>query len=763
MLAMMGGRSPPKGFNNNLGIFLPKGVQDDDTLASVNRSPDNTRPLGLKNTDNKTIAATVNYAIAHKVSNWADDSQNGFIIGRQGLNNIVTLDARARAFDHLAAANEDLPLAHHPALIFFDFCAAFPSVAHALIFLVFNAIGLPEGLINYFRALYADNLCFGCFEGEFILLYSILSGIIQGCPASGTIFVLVVDPFLRLLKACLQGSVSRAFADDIGTLIAQLLQLPTLHKAFKNFEDISGLALKHKKCVIVPLGRLIDDDRIKEVKNYISTYTPEWAAFDVRDCAEYLGMIVGPGGGNDASWEKPLNKFRNRSLDIAKSDIAPSIGIDLYNGRAVPTMSYVPQLCEITPKVEKEELLALQRVFHLPHHAFPKESYYYLLESGFRKIIPLKVTAKAALIRTAYRACTVWREELELLNKVRSDHAPLLHLVQFPSARFHPDNKWWKSASFVDNLHAATRYVANNNITIPKDERKGSFSLQTSVTRQIANIVLSSSLAKLVAPRLKRFFPHGKFNEAAMEQLLDDTITITKCLPPSVGLSIIKTWTNAWTTDRRMSNPVSPCRFGCRECPHNDDSLDHYLKCSKLHCPVAAFMKNIIGMDVGTTPCENLTFPLPHVKDDRAMRLCKIFKAHVVLDIYQITAANQRNGKAPNPPPLKAFIKEAFRKLSDLVPWVHKINSAQLKSSTKLNKSTKQNNQMFGCSEIPPSSSSTPQGTNVRQPTPLRAKKRRNENDDAITSRSTKAPRVESTSKPFSGKAMTVQAAPDVL
>ena len=68
MLAMMSGRLPPKGFNNNLGIFLPKGTEDDDTTASVKRSRDCTRPLGLKNTDNKTIAAAVNNSVAHKVS-----------------------------------------------------------------------------------------------------------------------------------------------------------------------------------------------------------------------------------------------------------------------------------------------------------------------------------------------------------------------------------------------------------------------------------------------------------------------------------------------------------------------------------------------------------------------------------------------------------------------------------------------------------------------------------------------------------------------
>ena len=173
--------------------------------------------------------------------------------------------------------------------------------------------------------------------------------------------------------------------------------------------------------MIIPLGRAITEERIKQVREYVASIVPEWSQFAIADCAEYLGIMVGPGGGNDASWRKPINKYKGRTVEIAKAGIAPSHGIDLYNQRAAPTMSYVPQLCLINAQVEKEELLALQRIFHLPHHAFPKDSFYYLVEGGFRKIVPIKVTAQAALIRTAFHTCTVWREELKMLEEVRCD------------------------------------------------------------------------------------------------------------------------------------------------------------------------------------------------------------------------------------------------------------------------------------------------------------------------------------------------------
>ena len=101
----MNGIKPPKGCINSLGIFLPKGTADDDIINSVKRSAANTRPLGLKNTDNKAIAAAVNHAIANAITKWADPQQNGFICGRQGLNNIIDIDARPRISDSNAAAS----------------------------------------------------------------------------------------------------------------------------------------------------------------------------------------------------------------------------------------------------------------------------------------------------------------------------------------------------------------------------------------------------------------------------------------------------------------------------------------------------------------------------------------------------------------------------------------------------------------------------------------------------------------------------------
>ena len=52
-------------------------------------------------------------------------------------------------------------------------------------------------------------------------------------------------------------------------------------------------------------------------------------------------------------------------------------------------------------------------------------------------------------------------------------------------------------------------------------------------------------------------------------------------LSPAWATSILKTWSNTWTTSTRMhENDALPCLFGCTM--DDRDALDHYLSCLNL-------------------------------------------------------------------------------------------------------------------------------------------------------------------------------------
>ena len=220
--ALCAGAPPADDFNESLGIFPAKGIVDDYSAQLIRRAASDTRPLSCKNCDNKTLAGAVNKVMTPKISEHADDHQEGFIKGRQGVNNLVTVDCHARVLGAIAADNQVTQTAHLPLLLLFDFAVAFPSLAHAFIFIILEALEVPRGMLLFFRALYPNNRCFAVYGGVKHFLYEIRSGILQGCPASGSIFVLAIDPFLRMLRTELDSSRTKAFADDLASLLTKL-------------------------------------------------------------------------------------------------------------------------------------------------------------------------------------------------------------------------------------------------------------------------------------------------------------------------------------------------------------------------------------------------------------------------------------------------------------------------------------------------------------------------------------------------------------
>ncbi len=113
------GLAMPITFNDNLSVFPPKGDSPNDVNEIV-RSPMDTRPLSLKNEDNKIIASVVNDLLKKCIATRAGRLQRGFVPGRQLIENVVGLDTAARL--HGTRANSP----SLPAFVFWDFAAAFP-------------------------------------------------------------------------------------------------------------------------------------------------------------------------------------------------------------------------------------------------------------------------------------------------------------------------------------------------------------------------------------------------------------------------------------------------------------------------------------------------------------------------------------------------------------------------------------------------------------------------------------------------------------
>ncbi len=109
-------------------IFIPK-TSEAQTKAGQAR-PGETRPLTLKNSDNKIIASAWLQCLKKPYKGYVDPMQGGFVPGRQFLQNLLDIDTQAR-LDSMPKNGGQL--AH---MIFFDFAAAFPSISHEWMWVV---------------------------------------------------------------------------------------------------------------------------------------------------------------------------------------------------------------------------------------------------------------------------------------------------------------------------------------------------------------------------------------------------------------------------------------------------------------------------------------------------------------------------------------------------------------------------------------------------------------------------------------------------
>ena len=105
---------------------------------------------------------------------------------------------------------------------------AFPSVPHYWLVFVLNLIGL-EGLLDAILSLYRVNKVYMDTRNGVVFMFSVLSGVLQGCPLSGSVFVVAFDPVWHMFRIHLGNPFVAwvgACANDIGMALSQLRHLP---------------------------------------------------------------------------------------------------------------------------------------------------------------------------------------------------------------------------------------------------------------------------------------------------------------------------------------------------------------------------------------------------------------------------------------------------------------------------------------------------------------------------------------------------------
>ena len=229
-----------------------------------------------------------------------------------------------------------------PAAIFFDVRAAFPSIATSFILLILaRFFGAASSFFQVFAAIYSSCFTSLLLHGQPGRRFAIRSGIRQGCPASGSIFVLCFECFLRALRAEFRSDVWQyAFADDLGLLVAHLWQvLVPLFRLFCRWRRASALEVNPSKTKLVPLWMDCD---LADAKRRVGASVAPWASLEVTAVADYLGLPFGPAA-RGARWAPALAKYTARTRLLAALQVGWGMAVTMYNMLANSVLSYPGQ------------------------------------------------------------------------------------------------------------------------------------------------------------------------------------------------------------------------------------------------------------------------------------------------------------------------------------------------------------------------------------------------------------------------------------
>ena len=231
----------PRSFKRAVITLLPK----KGDLADIS----NWRPVSLLNTDYKIYTKLLASRLKNCIDHVVGRDQSYCVPGRSIYDNINLIR------DIIFYANvENIPLA----ILNLDQKKAFDNVDHGYLFNIMKVMGFGNRFISYIQFLYEDAESLIKVCGSLTAPFSFEKGIRQGCPLSGLLYTIAIEPLLNSLRENVskyalnvpsihESCVISAYADDVSIFITSDDGFALVRQIYKLFSSASAACLNEKK------------------------------------------------------------------------------------------------------------------------------------------------------------------------------------------------------------------------------------------------------------------------------------------------------------------------------------------------------------------------------------------------------------------------------------------------------------------------------------------------------------------------------------
>ena len=311
-------RKIPNSWKISKTVLIPKG--GDPSL------PESWRPVALSCTMYKLFAGL----IAKRISEWVESNdvlskfQKGFRPFDGTIENNYVLKERIQ---NCRRRKEEL------CILLIDIKNAFGSVPHSAIFEALKAAGAGDSFTELISDMYEGNHTQLLTSEGLSDPVEIKLGVKQGCPLSGPMFNLAINPLFDLIQSSRPDFHILGYADDIAIIEDSPENLQRAIEKVTDFCQKIGLELNPRKCHSVHF-----DSVHAQCKNTVfSINNDDVPALMQFDITEYLGKPVGFNLFNNT---EKIDEFIEYGQKITTSHLAPWQRIDALKSFFFPSLNY---------------------------------------------------------------------------------------------------------------------------------------------------------------------------------------------------------------------------------------------------------------------------------------------------------------------------------------------------------------------------------------------------------------------------------------
>lgn len=263
----------------------------------------NWRPVALMCIDYKIFSKCIANRLNNYMSVLIMKEQSYCVKGRCIKDNLFLM---RDVIDYAMCKDYDL------GLISLDQEKAFDRVEHAYLFDLLKAYGFGNGFISWVNLLYNEAECMVKIDGGLSVPIKVKRGIRQGCPLSGQLYSLVIEPLLCKLREQLTGLHIEgsnilnnvklsAYADDITVIIRNSEDIKIVLENLKCYGRASSAKINWTKSEALWCGS--ERSNVPQLPNNVT-----WR----KDGFKFLGVFLGSKVYKEKNWEGLLEKVRLR-------------------------------------------------------------------------------------------------------------------------------------------------------------------------------------------------------------------------------------------------------------------------------------------------------------------------------------------------------------------------------------------------------------------------------------------------------------------